>query len=85
MKAWPVQDAKARFSEMLDRCVVEGPQLITKRGAEAAVLAPISEWRRLTAGAPLSIKMLLLSDQARGELNIPSRGSARRRRSLDLA
>ena len=37
VKSWPVQDAKARFSEMLDICLSEGPQLITRRGADAAV------------------------------------------------
>ena len=35
MKSWPVQDAKARFSELLGTCLREGPQLVTKRGAEA--------------------------------------------------
>ena len=38
MSTWPVQDAKARFSEFLDACLAEGPQLVTRRGAEAAVL-----------------------------------------------
>ena len=48
MKSWPVQDAKARFSEMLEACLQQGPQLVTKRGSEAAVLVPIEDWRRLT-------------------------------------
>ncbi|MBW7947287.1 MAG: type II toxin-antitoxin system Phd/YefM family antitoxin, partial [Sphingomonadaceae bacterium] len=48
MKVWPVQDAKARFSEMLETCVAEGPQLVTKRGEEAAVLVPAAQWRRMT-------------------------------------
>jgi antitoxin Phd len=65
MKTWPVQDAKARFSEMLVACEKEGPQLLTKRGAEAAVLVPIHEWRRLSANNAGSLKDLLLSDEAR--------------------
>ena len=40
MKSWPVQDAKARFSELLDTCLRDGPQVVTKRGVEAAVLVP---------------------------------------------
>lgn len=32
MQDWPVQDAKARFSELLEACVNEGPQLVTRRG-----------------------------------------------------
>lgn len=79
MHTWPVQDAKARFSEFLEACLSEGPQMVTKRGAEAAVLVPVQEWRRLQSAARPSLKQLLLSDQARAELIIPSRGRARRR------
>lgn len=80
MQAWPVQDAKARFSEFLDACIADGPQLVTKRGAEAAVLVPVGEWRRLQAAARPGLKQLLLSDEGRGHLPIPPRGSARRRK-----
>ena len=51
MKSWPVQDAKAHFSEFLNACEREGPQVVTRRGAEAAVLVPIDEWRRLAAAS----------------------------------
>ena len=80
MKAWPVQDAKARFSEMLDACVADGPQLVTKRGAEAAVLVDVDEWRRIEAQARPTLKELLLADEPRFEIPIPPRGRARRRR-----
>jgi prevent-host-death family protein len=80
MQVWPVQDAKARFSEFLETCIAEGPQMVTKRGNEAAVLVPVDEWRRLQAAARPSLKQLLLSDGARGDLLTPARGSARRRK-----
>ncbi|SDI83820.1 type II toxin-antitoxin system Phd/YefM family antitoxin [Variovorax sp. OV700] len=80
MKTWPVQDAKARFSEFLDACLADGPQMVTKRGAEAAVLVPAAEWRRLHATAKPSLKELLLSAEARTEFLVPQRGAARRRR-----
>jgi len=79
MHTWPVQDAKARFSEFLEACMSEGPQMVTKRGAEAAVLVPVQEWRRLQSAARPSLKQLLLADQARAELFVPSRGQAKRR------
>ena len=79
MRIWPVQDAKARFSEFLERCLTDGPQVVTKRGAEAAVLVPMDEWRRLQAAARPSLKQLLLSDDARVAIAVPRRGSARRR------
>ena len=59
MQTWPVQDAKARFSEFLDACLQEGPQMVTRRGAEAAVLVPMHEWRRLQSAARPSLKQLL--------------------------
>lgn len=56
MKTWPVQDAKARFSEFLEACIVDRPQMVSKRGMEAAVLVPVQEWRRLQAAARPSLK-----------------------------
>jgi antitoxin Phd len=79
-QTWAVQDAKAKFSELLEACVNNGPQIVTKRGAEAAVLIPVAEWRRLQAAAKPTLKELLLSDLARTELVIPTRGHARRRK-----
>jgi len=79
MQNWPIQDAKARFSEFLEACLQEGPQMVTKRGTEAAVLVPIQEWRRLQSAARPSLKELLLSNAARGELVVPPRGRAKRR------
>ena len=79
MNSWPVQDAKARFSEMLDACINEGPQLVTRRGTETAVLVPLAEWKRLNSAARPSLKALLLSDLGRGDLELPERGTARRR------
>jgi prevent-host-death family protein len=80
MRMWPVQDAKARFSEFLDACLLEGPQMVTRRGTEAAVLVPVQEWRRLQSAARPSLKKLLLSDQARTDMVVAPRGQAKRRR-----
>lgn len=79
--AWSVQDAKARFSELLETCLKQGPQLVTKRGVEAAVLVPKSDWDRLQRAARPSLKELLLSPAARAELETPPRGRLRRRRT----
>jgi antitoxin Phd len=78
MPAWPVQDAKARFSEMLDNCLNEGPQVISRRGVAEAVLVPIDQWRRLQGDTP-TLKDLLLSDHVRTDIPVPSRGGRRRR------
>lgn len=74
MNTWSVQKAKARFSELLDACLAEGPQMVTRRGTEAAVLVPVQEWRRMQSAARPSLKQLLLSDQARADMIVPPRG-----------
>jgi antitoxin Phd len=79
MKAWPVQDAKARFSELLVACEREGPQVVTKRGVEAAVLVPFAEWRRLVGDARPDLKDLLLADEARFDDLVPPRRESRHR------
>ena len=79
MSTWPVQDAKARFSEFLEACIAGGPQLVTKRGTETAVLVPVAQWRRLQAAAQPSLKDVLLEKAGRGALSVPPRGRARRR------
>jgi antitoxin Phd len=84
MKVWPAQDAKARFSELLEVCLREGPQVVTKRGAETAVLVPIAEWRRLNQSARPSFKELLLADTPRATLVLPSRSKYRRRQPKPL-
>ena len=84
MQTWHVQDAKARFSEFLNACLSAGPQLVTRRGADAAVLVPVAQWRQMQSAARPSLKELLLSDEARTEQLTPERfherGKARRRR-----
>jgi antitoxin Phd len=77
MKSWSVQDAKARFSELLDTCLKEGPQVVTKRGADAAVLVPVDDWRRVQQSARPTLKELLLPETPRGDIPVPPRGRHR--------
>ena len=84
MTIWPVQHAKARFSELLDACQREGPQVVSRRGTEAAVLVPIEQWHRLQAAARPTLKQLLLTPEGRTDELAPPRGKAHRRPTLDL-
>jgi prevent-host-death family protein len=79
MSSWQVQDAKARFSELLDAAIKKGPQIVTRRGVKTAVLVPIEEWERLQKAARPSLKELLLAPQPRFENIIPERRVWRRR------
>ncbi len=44
---WPLQDAKARFSELVRRVHAEGPQHVTVHGREEVVVISAAEFRRL--------------------------------------
>lgn len=45
-RRWNLQDAKARLSELVDRCAVGEPQIILRRGQPAAVLISFAEYER---------------------------------------
>lgn len=48
---WTVAEAKAKFSEIIDRAMSEGPQTITRKGRTAAVVVGAEEWQRKTQRA----------------------------------
>jgi len=72
-RTWKVQDAKARFSEMLEKALTVGPQIVTKRGKEAAVLVAAELWHDLEARARPSLKELLLSHDTKTDALAPER------------
>ena len=45
---WTVAEAKAKFSEVIERAMVDGPQTITRNGRTAAVIVGADEWQRKT-------------------------------------
>ena len=79
MKLWSVQDAKARFSEFLETCLKDGPQLVTKRGEEAAVLVPMQEWRRMQLERKPNLKELLMAPAPIVDLQILPRSGWKRK------
>jgi prevent-host-death family protein len=46
-ETWQLQDAKNRFSRVVNKAMTEGPQIITRRGEEVAVLVSKDEYERL--------------------------------------
>jgi prevent-host-death family protein len=48
MEQWQLQDAKNKFSEVVQKALKHGPQLITRRGIETAVIMSIEEYQKLT-------------------------------------
>ena len=64
MHTWQLQEAKSRFSEVVDLCLQQGPQMVTKRGLDAVVMLSASEYRRICGALPLRD---LLLNAPRGE------------------
>jgi prevent-host-death family protein len=48
-QTWTVAEAKAKFSEVIDRAMSQGPQTITRKGRTAAVIVGADEWQRKSA------------------------------------
>ena len=71
MASWQLQEAKSRFSEFLNAALKKGPQIVTRRGVEEAVLVPIEEWRRMQQSSRPNIKELLLGPGPRFDIVIP--------------
>ena len=48
-KIWALQDAKNRFSEVVNLAIQDGPQVITRRGNETAILLSMRDYQELAA------------------------------------
>jgi prevent-host-death family protein len=75
--AWTVAEAKAKFSEVIDRAQSGGPQVITRNGRKSVVVVAAGEWDRKTRRIGNLAEFFAAS---------PLRGSALKvRRRKDLA
>jgi antitoxin Phd len=59
MRTCELREAKSRFSDVVDLTLNEGPQLVTRRGAEAVVVLAAEDYHRLVGNAPNLIDHLL--------------------------
>ena len=74
MAKWQLQHAKARFSELVDDAVAKGPQIVTRRGVDTAVVVSIDEWRRSKSSERPTLKDVLLGPGPRFDIPLPKRG-----------
>jgi len=71
LPAWKLEDAKARFSEVVRRAQSEGPQRVTVRGKDAAVVIDAQEYERLEADTRTGADLVaFLQSTALGELEL---------------
>ena len=69
MTTWRVQDARTRFSQVIERARTEGPQTITRHGAARAVVLSIEDYRALAVHKP-DFKAYLLGGPKVDDLSI---------------
>lgn len=80
MAEWPLQDAKNRFSAVVEAALAGDPQRVTRRGKPAVVVLAVEEYERLRhlerAKAPTFAELLLAIPRDGGEferVRLPSR------------
>lgn len=69
-QVWGIADAKARFSELLDHAINDGPQTITRRGRRIAVVVAIEEWDRKSMRSGSLAAFLATSPLRDSRLNV---------------
>ncbi len=67
---WQLQDAKSKFSEVVDRALVQGVQIVTRRGRKTVVVMPFEEYERLTQRSGSLAQFMLDSPLAGSKLTI---------------
>ena len=67
---WPLQDAKNRLSELVDRAKAGIPQIITRRGKQEVVVIGIEDFRRISAREQDLVSFLRSSPLAGVDLQI---------------
>lgn len=75
MHIWQLQEAKSRFSELVELTLKEGPQLVTRRGEEAVVIMAAKDYRRLSGQTPNLMDCLLSAPRGEAlEVDRPTDG-----------
>jgi prevent-host-death family protein len=82
MDNWTVAQAKAKFSEVLERARSEGPQTITRNGRTAAIVVAPEEWERKTRRVGTLVEFLASSPLRGSGLKAPRRKDRMRRAAL---
>ena len=82
-RVWQLQDAKNRFSEVVDEALARGPQVITRRGKETAVVLSYDEYRRLNVRRTKLSEFFRKSPLVSADLDV-MRDSTPARDSVDL-
>lgn len=67
---WQLQDAKSKFSKMIEQALAHGAQIVTRRGQKTVVILPFDEYQRLTKQTEGLAQFLLASPLPGSDLSI---------------
>ena len=81
---WALQDAKARFSEVVRKAKTEGPQKITVHGREEVVVVSVEEFRRVKGQPSGQALVKLLHDSPLRDIKIERTRTHGRVRGVEL-
>lgn len=81
---WALQDAKARFSEVVRKAKTEGPQRITVHGREEVVVISVEEYRRNKGERTGEVLVKLLHDSPLRDVSMDRTRTRSRVRGVDL-
>lgn len=82
-RVWQLQEAKNKFSEVVEEALAHGPQLITKRGVEAVIVLSYAEYRTMIIARQKLSDFFRESPLADVELDL-TRDASPSRNTLDL-
>ncbi len=82
-QVWQLQDAKNKFSQVVEQAISEGPQVITRHGVETVIVLAYEEYRRMLLSQPRLGDFFRQSPLAGAELDL-TRDKRSWRNDVDL-
>lgn len=67
---WPLYEAKNKFSELIDKALAQGPQVVTRRGEAVVVILSTDEYNRLKKSEPSLVEFFRTSPLVGVELDL---------------
>ena len=79
MAKWRFQEAKSRFSELIDDALEKGPQVVIRGGIDTAVVLSMDEWTELKGEKRVNWKEVLFGEGSSFDIPLPKRGKTKSR------
>lgn len=83
-QVWPIQEAKTKFSRVIENAVNRRPQIVTKRGVEIAVVLSFAEYQQMISSRESLSAFFRNSPLAKADLNL-ARDKSTVRQGIDLS